>query len=176
MLPSTPTTTLSVPTTASNSLPPLPYHHLLPPPRFPCSCSHSLCPCQRSTLCVLLPQPLSPSSQPCLPFHRQPSPLSHSDPSRTLSRRLAASDPPTSPSRTPYRPLGSPSALPSPSLANLPPLPLLPLLSSPSCAPCWTPDPSSPSPSSSHHLGPPPLLLLPCTCHVGHSGRHLPPL
>src|SRR6266702_4383430 len=84
MLPSTPTTTLSVPTTASHPLPPLPYCHLLPLPRFPCSCSHSLCPRRRSTLCVLLPQPLSPSSQPHLPFH-QPSPLGHSDPSRTAS-------------------------------------------------------------------------------------------
>src|SRR6266702_3008904 len=83
----------------------------------------------------------------------------------------------TSPLRAPCRPLGSPSDLPSPSLANSPPLPLPPLLSSPSRAPCWTPDPSSPSPSSSHHLGPPPLLLLPCTCRVGHSDLpRTPPL
>src|SRR6266702_1653568 len=62
----------------------------------------------------------------------------------------------TFPLRTPCQPLGSPLDLPSPSLADLPPLPLPPLLSSPSRALCWTPDPSSPSPSSSHHLGPPP--------------------
>src|SRR6266702_1124392 len=112
MLPSTPTTTLSVPTAASHPLPPLPYRHLLPPPRFPCSCSHSLCPRRRSTLCVLLPQPLSPSSQPRSPFHCQPSPLGHSDPSRT-----------------PYRPLGLPSDSPLSLARRLADSPLPPLLS-----------------------------------------------
>src|SRR6266702_2920759 len=179
MLPSTPTTTLSVPTAASHPLPPLPYRHLLPPPRFPCSCSHSLCPRRRSTLCVLLPQPLSPSSQPRSPFHCQPSPLGHSDPSRTASLVVSLPrTPPPLPRAHHIGPSDSPRTPLSPSLADSPTRRCR--LSSPSRVPCWlcrTPDPSSPSPSSSHRLGPPPLLPLPCACRVSYSNLpRTPPL
>src|SRR6266702_3419271 len=143
MLPSTPTTTLSVPTAASHPLPPLPYCHLLPPPRFPCSCSHSLCPRRRSTLCVLLPQPppsLAPTvlapppplglpSLPRSPTRRRAAAasllslaravLAVSDPRPLISLSLVVSPPrtassPTSPSRAPCRLLEPPSNPTSP--------------------------------------------------------------